>query len=170
MHVILDIDGTLGTADHRIHHLNKPGGADWENFLAPELVKLDLPIPAAQRVVRKMQELRYNLVFITGRNEALREVTSTWLFQHFNVVTDDYNLLMRPLSNMLRASEYKAQQMQNVLADYKSRGDASFLFIDDDPFVFPVYGAEGIVLKAPGCWEHMFPDNSDDAQELIWRP
>lgn len=156
MHVILDIDGTVADAAHRIHFV-KQQPKDWDSFLAPDRVLKDTPIAEAQRVVKRMVELRYHIVFLTGRNESLRDVTSRWLLEHFEFDSNDFNLLMRPVSNMLSASEYKAQAMQQLLAEYKATGANDFIFIEDTESIFEVFGAEGLVLKAPACWSLMFP-------------
>ena len=166
MHVILDIDGTLSDASHRAHHLNS-NPKNWEAFLAPDTVSKDIPIPGAVEAVRKMVALNYHLTFLTGRNESLRDVTSTWLLNHFDFATNDFNLLMRPVSNMLKAAEYKAQQMQVLLAEFKAGGANDFVFIDDDPQVFDVYAAEGLILKAPDCWKILFPSKPEAGEENV---
>lgn len=155
MLVVLDIDGTLSNNEHREHH-RKKSPPDFETYFRPDLVFKDSPIPEAQRVVAKMQDLRFELVCLTGRNETLRDVTGRWLLEHFNIDAGDNNLIMRPLGNMRPHQEYKAEAMQNLLAEYKSRGERSFIFVDNDSRVFDIYGAEGLVLHAPHCWATMF--------------
>lgn len=156
MLVVLDIDQTIADNEHRAHHLKKVP-QDWDAFAAPDLVLKDTPIAGAQRVVAKMQELRYHIVCLTARDENLRDATMRWLLQHYNLDTDDTTLLMRPLGNMLRAHEYKGQAMQVLLAEYKARGENSFIFIEDNSSVFETFAAEGLVLHAPDCWKVMFP-------------
>ena len=156
MLVVLDIDGTLADSSHRAHFLEQ-SPRDWVSFASPDLVIKDTPIPGSQRVVAKMQELRYHIVCLTARDESTRDVTMRWLFEKYNLDTDDTTLLMRPMGNMLNLVEYKAQAMQTLLSEYKTRGENSFIFVEDDSTVFETYAAEGLVLHAPGCWPLMFP-------------
>lgn len=155
MHVILDIDGTLADATHRAHFL-KEKIPNWDAFFDPQNVFKDPPIDKAKAAVTHLQEQKYGITVITGRVEALRDTTTRWLLEHFGLAVDDDSLLMRPMSNMLSAREYKAQQMQQILAGLKAVGERSFLFIDDDERALQIYSVEGIALRAPQCWDHLF--------------
>lgn len=164
MVIVLDIDGTISDGTHRAHHLEgeKP---NWEKFLEPSLVEKDTPIAVAKRCIQNFVRLKYRIVFLTGRNESLRDTTTRWLLEHFDISVGFENLLMRPAGNLLKATEYKREQVINIRQDY----GPELLFIDDDKYMHKVYEEFGIALHAPECWTTMFPDHGELAQETLWR-
>ena len=153
--VVIDVDGTLSCCDHRAHHLDTANGKEpnWDKFLDPELVRKDLPILAAKRSIEHFKNLKMTILVLTGRNEALRDVTSTWLIEHFDLQLPDTHLLMRPKGNMMTATSWKREQCIEIKREF---GD-SLIFIDDDLYVHPVYAEFGLALHAPECWTTMYP-------------
>ncbi len=79
MDVIFDIDGTLASANHRLHLIENHGAKDWEKFLSPEMVDQDTPIPQTWLLMRLLMEDLHRIIFITGRRESIRTVTRSWL-------------------------------------------------------------------------------------------
>lgn len=166
MYAIIDIDGTLANNAHRDHHLKKKP-ADWDSFLEPSAVAKDTVIEGSKRGMEKLQALKVDMIFLTGRNESLRETTATWLHNNFGVMPNDEWLLMRPLGNLLKPTEYKKEQLQRLVTTLdRNRG---LLFIDDDPYVWDLYEPYGLVLKAPDCWSSMFPQRPQLPTETNWR-
>ena len=164
MVVVLDIDGTLANNDHRSHHVDCDN-PNWDAFLAPDLVGKDIPFSGAIRAIKHFQALKYKLIFLTGRNEALRDTTMRWLLEHFELDVQESELYMRPLGNMLKPSEYKREQVLAIKQDYGS----DLVFIDDDKYLHAVYAEFGIALHAPECWVTMFPDHGELETETHWR-
>lgn len=166
MFVIIDIDGTVADNAHRAHFVEGPGEKDWANFLRPDLVAKDTVIPGAKRGLEKIKALNYGIAFLTGRNEDLRDTTMTWLHHKLGVteLTDD-RLFMRPAGNLLKATEYKREQILRIKQDFGS----SLLFIDDDRYMWPIYEEFGVVLKAPDCWDTFFPQAPELEPESNWR-
>lgn len=70
VNIICDLDGTLFDINHRLHFLEK---SQWDEFF--EAVKDDTPNQWCVELLRGMQELGYNIIFVTGRNEITRTVT-----------------------------------------------------------------------------------------------
>jgi phosphoglycolate phosphatase-like HAD superfamily hydrolase len=175
--IIFDIDGTLADASHRAHLIDTPT-PNWAEFLKPELVLLDDPIPDAQRVFNKLMNTHnvYGKVwFLTGRNESLREVTLKWLYDHFiknySVNIGPSNLIMRPIGNMDKPTVYKKAELvklnnQNPFKDMLH----GCLAFDDDPYMQSVYMEFGMIpFKAPDCWGHMFKVDGELSEETYWR-
>lgn len=76
MDIICDIDGTLADLTHRRHHVReKP--KNWPAFFAG--IKDDDPIIPVCNTVRTLHANGHNVFFVSGRNEASRQVTRTWL-------------------------------------------------------------------------------------------
>lgn len=165
MIIVIDIDGTVANNDHRAHHVDtaKP---NWEAFLQPHLVAKDTLVPGAKKAIEHFQELRYKIVFLTGRNEGLRPTTSQWIQEHLGIEVNDDTLIMRNTGNMLKASEYKREQAQGL----KSNNPVEqFLFIDDDKYSWRSYSDIGVVLRAPECWDSIFPTTDDVEPADVWR-
>lgn len=155
MFVVLDVDQTIADNSHREHHVNKTP-KDWDAFLEPSLVFKDTVVSGAERVIAQLVELKYDLVILTGRNEDLRDVTMRWLLDKLNLAVPDTHLLMRPAGNMLNAAEFKREQLLNFKQGLENR-DNGFIIIDDDVSVGSTLSSFGIILKAPECWDLLFP-------------
>lgn len=156
MFVVIDIDGTIADNRHRAHFV-EGGQRDWDSFFRADLVTKDKLIPGVQRVLEKFQELKYELIFVTGRHEPLRDTTMRWLHEKLGVDATDENLLMRPHGNMMNAVAYKREQVMLLKRERYLTG-RGFLFIDDDTKVLPMYAEHGVTLKAPECWGVLFPE------------
>jgi hydroxymethylpyrimidine pyrophosphatase-like HAD family hydrolase len=159
---VIDIDGTLADASHRIHHIEKEP-PDWDAFGHPELVKQDVPQPGAKVVLDRFRKLGYHVCFLTGRNEKHRKATEEWVNSHMG--RKDYRnevIYMRPQEQAnTPASVYKEKQINNLKYIYEEM-QPQFLFFEDDPFVARMYQKYGTVFKAPECWSiilHAAPDH-----------
>ena len=165
MIVVLDIDGTIANNDHRAHHVDGEK-KDWAAFLKPHLVAKDVLIEGAQRGLGHFQKLNYRIIFLTGRNESLRDTTTEWIQAQLGIDVDDDSLIMRGTGNMLTAAAYKRESAQNL----KSRNPReTFLFIDDDKYSWAGYADIGVVLRAPQCWDTIFPLNTEAEPVDVWR-
>lgn len=175
MKVLCDIDVSIADACHRAYLVER-ANPDWETFLKPELVILDKPVPGAQRGIEFLRNIADDFIFLTGRNEGLRECTKEWLKVHFNFKATKKNLLMRPVGNMLKPTEYKVNQIIKMLRKHEGCGnyccDTShkWLAIDDDKFMMEKYHELGMItLHAPECWKYMFPKFDNLPEEGYWR-
>lgn len=165
MIVVLDIDGTIANNNHRAHHVDGEK-KDWVEFLKPHLVAKDVLIEGAQRALEHFRLLGYRILFLTGRNESLREVTAQWILEKLGIEVDDDSLIMRGAGNMMTAAAYKRESAQNLKSQFPRE---TFIFIDDDKYSWQGYMDIGIVLKAPECWETIFPHNEEAEPVDVWR-
>lgn len=165
MIIVIDIDGTVANNDHRAHHVDNPK-PNWEAFMQPHLVAKDTLVPGAKKAIEHFQELRYRVVFLTGRHEGLRPTTSAWIQDHLGVEVNDDTLIMRNAGNMLKASEYKREQAQALKTEFPME---QFLFIDDDKYSWKSYADIGVVLRAPECWDSIFPTTDEVEPSDVWR-
>lgn len=90
--VIFDIDGTIANIDHRLHYITGET-PDWDKFYA-ECVK-DTPINDIVQIAQTFMRLGYEIVFMTGRTEAIRQETYDWLKKHLGAVFGNCALYMR---------------------------------------------------------------------------
>jgi hypothetical protein len=169
---IVDIDITLADARHR-DYLVADSDPAWSSYVAPENVVLDDLVPGARHALNKLAEMGWEIVFLTGRNENLREVTARWLTSklgpRFGLGQDLLNrLIMRPRTNQENASVYKDRQL---LALFNELNPDAVLAFDDDQYMWPIYEEWGAtVFKAPLCWITLFPQpNPNRPAEVPWR-
>ncbi|MBI2381055.1 MAG: hypothetical protein HYV16_09900 [Gammaproteobacteria bacterium] len=89
--VIVDIDGTLANADHRMPLVLEPeaypgahqairADADWDRFWS--LLAEDLPEPAIIALANAMHDAGFRVLLFTARPERFRSVTEDWLKRH----------------------------------------------------------------------------------------
>jgi predicted secreted acid phosphatase len=168
--VIIDIDGTLADNDHRAHHVEREEGdkrpKDWDAFRDASLVIKDKPIEHTRHCIEQMLRLNYHVMFVTGRDEAMRDVTARWLKDQYDLDVNDDTLHMRGSGNMLSPAAYKRDTVQAIKSNYPRD---SFILIDDDRWIWPVYAEFGLALRAPECWATMFPVTTEVEPLDIWR-
>lgn len=167
---VIDIDGTVANNDHRAHHVDRKEGddrpKDWEAFLQPHLVAKDTVVEGARKAIDHMKQLGWRFIFLTGRREELRKTTDAWIKEHLEIDLTEDQLIMRPVGNMMKPTEYKGQQLQTLKSENPG---ASFVFFDDDKFMWKIYAEYGLVLQAPECWNVVFPHTTEEEPSNIWR-
>ena len=132
---VFDIDGVVADVRHRLHHLNRRP-KDWGRFFAsaardPALTDgVELALEYAQTHV---------LVWLTGRPEHLRAVTSAWLARHG---LPNELLFMRPNGDHRPARVFKASQLKAM-----SRESTVDMVVDDDPEVVADLRAAGWTVR-----------------------
>jgi len=152
---------TCGSADHKV------SPSSWDAFLGPDVLSLDKPFPKAQAALHAMAVHGMEFHFITGRREGLRVPTTVWLEEHFGYDPARSSLIMRgPDYENVAASVYKEDAF-NRLKRIRGLTNTSFIFFEDDPYVFRVYQQYGIVIKCPEGWDHWCPEAAAGA-EPIW--
>lgn len=134
MIAVFDIDGTLADIARRYEKAgdapprrNKKEFQDWLNRLQkkPDLLD-DEPIACMLELAGALSQ-KYKVVYLTGRDEKYREVTTMWLFKKGFPPGD---LMMRPHDDMRVTNEYKEEQMIEVV---KKHEDNHIIVFDDDP-------------------------------------
>ncbi len=174
---IIDIDVTIADLSHREHLVQGPKKQqNWDAFIHPQAVAKDPAVPGAREAIHKLIRAGYDLVFLTGRNDGLADVTQEWLINKMGVETymgkkksndRGYQLLMRPKGNQETATIYKGRLMKQIM---RGRKDAATLAFDDDAYMWSIYAKHGcVVFKAPDCWASLFPESEALPTEVAWR-
>ena len=131
---VFDIDGVVADVRHRVH-LVSPPRRNWSRFF--ELAKDDPP--SAEGVDWALRAAAdHDLVWLTGRPEWLRPVTTRWLERHG---LPSGELLMRPDGDYRPARYYKVDALR-TLADRDI-----VVFVDDDPDVVHAAAAAGFTTS-----------------------
>lgn len=101
MIVVVDIDGTLALRNDR-------DPFDWDRVLS------DKPNLAVITCVRALRDQGCEIVFVSGREEFLRELTLTWLDKHVGI---EGRLLMRQTGDFRSDDTVKAEFIENGTID-----------------------------------------------------
>jgi uncharacterized HAD superfamily protein len=118
---VFDIDGVVADVRHRLHHIE--GHRNWRAFFAA--ARGDALLPEGARLVSDLAR-QHDIVWLTGRPDWLRDVTTAWLTKH-GLPADELHL--RPAGDFRPAVRYKLQRLHELAA----RDIAAF--IDDDEVV-----------------------------------
>lgn len=124
MLAVFDVDGVVADVRHRLHHLQ--GWQSWDTFF--DDADADGLLDEGARLVADLAR-EHEIVWLTGRPEWLRELTSGWMQRHDLPCVE---LHMRPLHDFRPAPRFKL----GVLEGLRPRGIAAV--IDDDDEVIRV--------------------------------
>ena len=167
---LLDLDNTLADHTHRGHLIEEPN-PDWQAFLHPDRVRLDSVIPSAVPHINELWNRGTNdCWFLTGRNEGLIEVTLDWIREHFDINVDNVHLIMRPVKNDMKPTEWKDHAMSHFLGFNPTKYCTKGIAFDDDLYMTQTYMKYGFLhLHAPNCWDILKTAGTDLPAESYWR-
>jgi hypothetical protein len=145
---VVDIDGVLADARHRLHMITgKPTHDDWVGFFrAAEHDPLLVPGAELVHQLATQDEITY----LTGRPDWTRELTQTWLDRHELPTAAD--LLMKTESDARPARVMK----RDTLVDLRRQGVEIRVAVDDDPRVVALLDAAGFPTMLAD-WVHWSP-------------
>jgi hypothetical protein len=143
MVAVVDIDGVLADVRHRLHHVTgRP--KDWPAFFAG--AGDDGLLAEGAETARRLAEV-YEIVYLSGRPERLRAVTSAWFARHDLPAG---RLVLRPSGDYRPSSVWKVEQLE-ALAGTRT----VVVLVDDDPRVLDAARSAGFdVLPATWMGEH----------------
>ena len=75
---LIDIDGTVANGDHRLHQIQKEPKA-WDDYFLE--CGSDAPIAHMHAVVTALSE-HFQIVYVSGRSDLVRQQTVDWLDQN----------------------------------------------------------------------------------------
>jgi hypothetical protein len=156
--IIVDLDGTLCNAKHRLHHIEK-APKDWDAFFAA--AHADEPNQWCVDLIRGLHKLgEYQIVFLTGRGEEDRKLTERWLLDHLPAgLVANSDLLMRPADDRRKDTQVKTEIYETQIApNYRV-----MLAIDDRCSVIQMWRGLGVPALACDDWESR-GDGSHNAQ------
>ncbi len=121
---VFDIDGVVADVRHRVHHL-EGRHRSWTGFF--RAADRDPLLAEGARLVADLRR-EHDIVWLTGRPEWLRAVTTDWLRSN-GLPADELHL--RPDHDYRPAPRYKL----DVLRRLRSRGIAAVIDDDDDEVI-----------------------------------
>ena len=133
--VVFDIDGTLANIEHRRVYLDSHR-PDWARFNA--MMGEDTPNgPIVDLYKTLWKSGTYDLQIVTGRNEAFRKVTETWLT--WNKI--EFNRVLMRADKDNRADNIIKSE---ILAQLRSEGRDIAFAVDDRQQVVDMWRANGV--------------------------
>jgi hypothetical protein len=121
---VFDIDGVLADVEHRRHHIDG-GRRSWAAFFAAAAD--DPPLAPGLALLREAEQAGHVVVYLSGRPEHLREVTTAWLAEHG---CPQGEVVLRPDGDRSPAVRLKLARLREIAA-----GFGIALFVDDDEAV-----------------------------------
>lgn len=143
MVAVIDIDGVVADVRHRLHHLtDRP--KDWPAFFAAAAA--DPVLQEGRHTVTRLAE-GYDIVYLSGRPESLRAVTTRWLRDNG---LPEGPIELRPARDFRPGARYKLDVLHRLAQD-RTVG----LLVDDDPRVLDAARGAGFdVLPATWMGQH----------------
>lgn len=90
--IIVDIDGTVSKVGDRLKYLEQTP-PDWDKFY--DACDQDKPVENIIELVKDFKYSGYDIIFCTGRREAVRVKTLNWLREHLMIGIQSEDVLMR---------------------------------------------------------------------------
>jgi phosphoglycolate phosphatase-like HAD superfamily hydrolase len=157
---VFDIDGVLADVRHRLHHVER-SPKNWDAFFAG--MADDGPLEDGINAARELAADGHRIVYLTGRNESYRRLTTSWLTSHG---LPEGRLIMRADSDRRPARQFKPAALRRV-----ARDGLIVTVIDDDIAVVTALRRDGWpVFQA--TWMGSAPEQQKtlfDAQETEGR-
>src|SRR3954454_14211052 len=134
---VVDIDGVVADVRHRLKYLERRP-KDWRSFF--RAAKDDPPLDVGVQTVRRLAEV-YDVVYLSGRPEHLRQVTQAWLHRYD---LPEGDLLLRPGNDFRPAKDVKVEVLRRL-----SKQSPVAVLVDDDAAVLEAARVAGFdVLPA----------------------
>ena len=137
---VVDIDGVIADARHRLHHITG-GHRDWDRFFAAAVG--DPPHPEGLALVATLAA-DHDVVFLTGRPGRYRSMTERWLDDH---ALGAHRLIMRDDGDRRRAARFKLDVIDTLRLERQID-----VVVDDDPEVLAAVDERGVPTFA-ATWE-----------------
>lgn len=161
--IIVDIDGTLANAGHRLHHIRK-SPKDWPAFFAE--AKNDEPFKWCQEVIQKFAAT-HQVIFLTGRGEEERENTLSWLYEHAGLYENsntglalyDRFLLMRPAGCRDHDYDVKRRIYRETIEPHYD----VLMVLEDRGSVVKMWRELGLICLQCSDWEEKDAETAKEA-------
>jgi len=156
--IVVDIDGTIADTTTRGNYANSQFKKDseiwWDALMDPSLVYLDKPILFSGMVLRIYYDRGYEIIYLTGRPDYMREETRKWLE---NNNFPDGRLFMTPSLYISSHSDIVSNFKGAAVRKLNRMGNIRHVF-DDNGINLMKIAAERI----PDLELHLVQENSED--------
>ena len=136
--VIFDLDGTLAIIDKRRALAMKPNGKiNWDIFLDPDNIKLDVPNDHVVKMAQFFAEGGFNIVIFSGRSDKTIHTTRSWLVRN---KIPFHKLVMRDQDRLFMPDDQLKKQFLDKHLDI----DDVFFVVDDRQKVVDMWRSLGL--------------------------
>ena len=136
--IIFDLDGTLADISVRRKLATKPNGKmDWDIFLNPDNIKLDVPNDPVVKMAQLFTDDNFNIVIFSGRSDKTKHTTLDWLTH--NKVPFNKLVMRDRVRHFMPDNDLKKQ-----LLDEHVDIDDVFLVVDDRQQVVDMWRSLGL--------------------------
>ena len=137
--VIFDLDGTLANVDARRKLATKQNGKmDWDKFLNPDNIKLDIPNEPVIKMAQLLAEDGFNIFIFSGRSDRTINVTRSWLTRNR---VPFHKLVMRGKDSLFMPDDKLKKQFLDKHADIND----VFAVFDDRQKVVDMWRENGLI-------------------------
>lgn len=126
--VVFDIDGTIANMGDRLKYL-KQSPKDYESFYNSCFD--DEPILEMCNLLKLFKTSEYQIVFLTGRRDSVRDETYKWIKKYTGIRPSKRNLIMRPGYDHRKDNVVKIEMFKK----YYEIDDVYMVFEDRDVMV-----------------------------------
>ena len=139
--IVVDLDGTLCDCAHRQDYAR---AGQWDQFHSH--LTMDKPNEDVAEFIKQLS-LHYTVVAVTGRNEAFRQLTWSWLKEH---KLDEFidEILMRPDGDWRPDHELKLPLLEKALGNKENVLKKVAVVLEDRDKVIEAYRNYGLP-----CWQ-----------------
>ena len=138
--IIFDLDGTLADISARRKLATKPNGKmDWDIFLNPDNIKLDVPNDPVVKMAQLFADDNFNIVIFSGRSDKTKLTTRSWL-THNHVPF--HTLIMRPHKTMNFIPD---EVLKKDMLDKHLDINDIFMVVDDRQKVVDMWRSLGLI-------------------------
>jgi hypothetical protein len=138
--IVIDLDGTLANCEHRQQHAQN---GDWDMFHS--LLAGDRPYADVAWLLSCMHG-EYQVVAVTGRNEAHRSATLNWF--HEQGIGQIDVILMRPDNDYTPDHILKPRMLEVYIGSKQETLDEVIFVLDDRDKVVDAWREYGL-----NCWQ-----------------
>ena len=137
--VIFDLDGTLADISARKKlAIKMPSGVmDWNVFLDPANIKLDVPNEPVVKMAQLFAEAGFNIVIFSGRLDTTKHTTLAWLTRNR---VPFHKLVMRDKDRLFMPDDQLKKQLLDEYVDI----DDVFFVVDDRQKVVDMWRSLGL--------------------------
>ena len=136
--IIFDLDGTLADVSARRKLATKPNGKmDWDIFLNPDNIKLDVPNDPVVKMAQLFAGDGFNIIIFSGRSDKTKHTTLDWLTH--NKVPFNKLVMRDRVRHFMPDNDLKKQ-----LLDEHVDIDDVFLVVDDRQQVVDMWRSLGL--------------------------
>jgi len=148
--IIVDIDGTIANAEHRLHFI-KGDKKNWDKFF-DEMVKDTYIEGSWDKIIEETAKYTEDwpfVIFLTGRRDTHRHETMSWIEKNIPATNSECTLIMRPKGDIREDTVLKRELYENRIVPFF---DVLVAF-EDRPRIIDMWKEMEVPVVQMGEWK-----------------